>query len=295
MNSGLQKKSFIFAIAALLIALCLFLVFEKKDSTNTAETKEISASQAFGSNQLIITNLAIGEADCAIIQFSNKVAIIDTGEKENYEILKSNLDSMQIERVDYLILTHYDKDHVGNVVSLLDDYSVSNIYVPDYVSSKQYYDEVQEAISDKKTYVISENTSFSTEDLYWEFYPAAPDFTCSTDNLDNNMSLVLKLSFRETSFLFCGDIEKERIDYMLDNGSDISCDWMKYPHHNLYQKSAKDFIKEASPKYVIMSYGDDPGDSEKIKKFLDKQSISYYDTSIRNVVTVSDGVSITVD
>lgn len=244
---------------------------------------------------LVITNLDVGKADAAIVCYNHSTGMVDTGLEEDYELIDKWLSDNGKTSIDYMILTHFDKDHIGSAVKILQKYPVEYVYYPDYVSTKKYYGPLMEELgkqTEGRTAVaVADPMSFTIDDLEVELFPADdPQEIISQGNkIDNNMSLMCRLSFGTRKFLFTGDIEKERLYQLIQDRTDHSADWMTFPHHGAYDKYEKDFLKKVAPEYGIISTGEDHLPDDSLIRYLDKKKIRYLITYNGNITTTCDG------
>ncbi|MBO5551259.1 MAG: MBL fold metallo-hydrolase [Lachnospiraceae bacterium] len=246
--------------------------------------------------ELIITNLDVGKADSAVITLGGRTGIIDTGTDEAYETIDSFLKNNNISGIDFLLITHYDRDHIGSAVELIENYPIDKILLPDYVSEKELYSPLMDCIADM------DGVQFVDRKLSFDFGKAAVTVYPADDpgpllenekNRDNDMSLVSMLSYGSCRMLFTGDIENDRIKQMLDAGHDLSCDWIKIPHHGNYDKKDKALIKACSPVYAVVSTSPDVLD-EKLTELIEDSGLKAYYTIYGNVTTVCSGSGIKV-
>ncbi len=283
-SKNLTKKIFLFAAAAGLIAILLYILFWGKSSRD-----------AYGT--LTVTNLDVGKADSAVLMYKDHAGIIDTGTAEAYPVIDSFLKNSHVEKIDYMILTHYDQDHIGSAVSLIDDYDIEKIYLPDYVSEKRHYQELMDRVK-KLENVTFVNTTVSEhlDGLTLDIIPASdPEkLTEDTNDYDNNMSLLCMVSLGSKKLFFTGDIEKDRIAGILDSSLNIRADWIKLPHHGSHEKKMKKFLKKVSPRYSVISTSREEPPDEELLTLLTDLKIENYDTINDNVVTECDGRSIKV-
>ena len=307
MSNNARKTLFALIIVAL-IALTGVLVILNRPKSSPSPSKEpvqfSDVSEAPSENspiessgKLVITNLNVGKADCAVLEFDGSTGLIDTGTYESYGILSSFLQQKNISKIDYLILTHYDQDHIGGSIQLLSDFQVENIYLADYISDKKYYDALMLAIKGHKNVnYVTEPSSFSYNELFLEIFPADEPSSLleNENNRDNNMSLVTMASFGTRKFLFTGDIEKDRIAQMLSLDQDWSADWIKMPHHGDFQKKTELLLEAVLPQYAVISTSNERPPEEKLLELLKTDNIQTFDTINSNVITISDGENITV-
>ena len=244
-------------------------------------------------DDLVVTNLDVGKADCAVLQYRDTVGIIDTGTEEAGDTIEAFLKDNNIDSFDYMILTHYDKDHIGSAVRLLEDYGTDMIYIPDYVSKKKYYEGLMEELGEHENVVTvsAEPVTFTYDDLEMSIIPADDPAPLLEDekNCDNNMSLVCMADFGSNRLLFTGDIEGDRISQMLETGTDMDADWIKIPHHGAYEKEVKDLLDAVTPVDSVISTSHEREPDEKLLKALEKRGINNYDTMTGNIVTICDG------
>ena len=154
--------------------------------------------------------LDIGKADCTVIRSDSQVTVVDTGYQETAETVLAYLDSIGVERIDHLILTHFDKDHVGGAAALLEKYEIGMIYQPDYSAkeedSKPYlrYEETLQK-EDLHPVTVKDNLTVIMEDVVFTIYP--PEKLEYSRDKDNNRSLVTTVQHGDVRMFFgrrCG-------------------------------------------------------------------------------------------
>lgn len=248
-------------------------------------------------DELVIVNLAVGKADAAFISYGGSLGMIDTGTAESYSRIKKFMDENKQSSLDYLIITHYDKDHVGGAVSLLQEYDVEKIYLPDYVSEKSGYGDIMEEVKDRDNVIfVSSEELISVGEMTLQIIPPTDPAELSTDadNMDNDLSLLCMVNFRNKKFLFTGDIEKARIKQLKKDNNDLKADWIKIPHHGGYEDNSKKLLNLVSPKYSVISTGSErPADTELVT-LLAEMGIKNFSTTKGDVVTISDGETIDI-
>jgi beta-lactamase superfamily II metal-dependent hydrolase len=290
-----NKSGKILNIALIILAFCIVAIglvthFIKKNNAESLDLTDLT-------DKLVITNLDVGKADAAIIEYNGMCGIIDTGTKDSYSTIADYLEEKQITALDFMIITHYDKDHVGSAVKLLKNYAVTNVYLPSYVSSKSGYYKLMEAIegNDNVDYITEEITIEKDELKICIIPPTNPaELLSSEKDMDNDMSLLCMLTFGNKNFLFTGDIEETRISQILSSGKDLSADWIKMPHHGAYKDNLSDFLAIVSPSYAIISTGPERPTESNVLSILSKLNIQKYSTINGSVLTICDGNEITV-
>lgn len=244
--------------------------------------------------QLTITALPVGKADALILQQGDIAILVDTGEEEDGAYLLSELKRRGIGRLDLMIITHFDKDHVGSAAFITEEIPVNQVLMPDYEGDRKEYQDFLFALG-RQPMVKAERLAKSWEGSFGKLqmavYPAenSREIQDTEGEYDNDMSLVVSMIYGETRFLLCGDIEKTRIRQMLNTETDWRHDWIKMPHHGRYTKALKELLNAVRPSAAVICCSEEEPAEEKTLALLEEKKIPVWDTSARAVVTVSDG------
>ena len=238
-------------------------------TTGKKEDVKINAGD-IESSSMLVEVLKLGKADCIIITSNGRTVMIDAGETDDKSNIFSKLILDKIEKIDYLIITHFDKDHIGAVPALLETYPVECIIEPDYQPLEPLIDEYTAyksalASSSSTIMTLKDDFSFTLGDMSFEIRgPKGVDY--SEHSIDNNNSLLVGLTHQGNSFLFAGDIEKYRIIDVLAEGIG-HYDFLKVPHHGVNDSQSKEFINAVSPKYAVITCSEkNPADIVLIEK-----------------------------
>ena len=220
-----------------------------------------------------------GKADCSVITYNDKTIVIDTGEEDFYETLDSFLRTNSITKVDYLIITHFDKDHVGSASKLIDNYDIGTIYQTNKPKNSEFYDNYIRSIRDKNIdpITVSNDLDVSMEDL--KIIINGPTKVYNVDE-HNNSSLITSIKYKNRSYLFMGDAMNERMsDYL--NSHDDKYNIIKLPHHGDYMKGDKDLIDKFKPSGVVVSsnFMDD-----RLKDLIKDKKLKLYYTNDSNYI-----------
>ncbi|WP_158589431.1 ComEC/Rec2 family competence protein [Butyrivibrio sp. CB08] len=251
--SGKYKIQALILMAVLLLTAC--------GSASTAPKQESSTSATDAS--LTVTCLKAGAADAFVLISDNHVTIIDTGLDKKGEKLVKFLDEQGITRIDEMILTHFDKDHVGGADHVLENYEVGTVYTT-YHSKES--DDITEYLNALKAAgmeetEVTETISYEADGISFTIYP--PKARTYLEKESNNSSLAIKVTFGENSMLFAGDAEYERLSELMSIDEIRGCTILKVPHHGRFNDNSRAFIEYVNPEYaVITSSKADPGDQE---------------------------------
>ena len=244
--------------------------------------------------------LDIGKADCTVIRSDSQVTVVDTGYQETAETVLAYLDSIGVERIDHLILTHFDKDHVGGAAALLEKYEIGMIYQPDYSAkeedSKPYlrYEETLQK-EDLHPVTVKDNLTVIMEDVVFTIYP--PEKLEYSRDKDNNRSLVTTVQHGDVRMFLAGDAERDRIDEILTQIPDLKSDLLKVPHHGHRERNSSELFQAVDPRYaVICADRDDKSDGpdDDIIEALEEGGAQVFTTGDGVVQAVSDGTNLSV-
>lgn len=148
----------------------------------------------------------VGQADSILIMNEEQTMLIDAGNNEDGELLVSNLQELQVNKIDYLIGTHPHEDHIGGMDNIIENFDIGTIYMPKVQTNTKTFEDVLDAASEK-------NLKISTPKVNDTF--SVGDAKCTViaigDNEGdlNSTSIVIQMDFDELSYLFMGDAEKE--------------------------------------------------------------------------------------
>ena len=212
----------------------------------------------------------MGQGDSTlIITPSNKKILIDGGGSEfstsfdvGEQILVPYLLDRKINKIDYLVISHFDSDHVGGLFTVMQKLKVENVIIGKQFEDSVNYQEFIKIVNKKKIKVYEaeayEKISIE-ENLYFEIlWPSSKDIV--TENILNNNSLVFKLVYKKFSMLFTGDIEevaeKRILNKYGNNLKLLNATVLKVAHHGSKTSSIKEFLDIADFKYAVIGVGE---------------------------------------
>jgi competence protein ComEC len=257
----------------------------------------ITSVKAEKSGKLRVHFIDVGDADCILIQKDDKSMLIDAGNNLDEDIIKQYLNNIGVKKLDIVLGTHVDEDHIGSMDSVINSFGIDKIYMPSSNSKTKYLEDVLNA-ADKKRLQIAVPVSGETFKLGdADCTILAPVF--SGYEKENNYSIVMKLKYGETSFLFTGDAEALSEKEMIKRCFDLSADVLKLGHHGSIRSTSDEFLEKVNPKYAVVSVGRNNHYRHPHKRTMDKlkkKGIKIYRTDENGTVTaVSDGKKITFD
>lgn len=244
-------------------------------------------------SEFYIRYLDVGNADCALVCCNGKYLLIDGGNVDDSSLVVSVLKSSNIEHLDYMICTHAHEDHVGGLAGALNAVSVGQV-----LCSVDQYDST--AFNNFAKYTHAQGLDITipeTGDIYYLGDARAIILGPSKKFSEtNNQSLIVKIYYKNTSFLFMGDAETEAETHMLDSMIDVSCDVLKVGHHGSSSSSGYRFIRESAPKYAVISVGKNNQyghpHAETLSRFSDAGTTVYRTDISGDITAYSDGENI---
>lgn len=246
-------------------------------------------------NILKIHYIDVGQGDCELIQLNNENLLIDSGSSQFNHKLISYLKKLGIKKIDYVIATHPHEDHIGNMASIINSFEINNFYAPKKYSVSKSFEEMIIALKDNNLKIIpaKSNVNFSLgKNAKCEII--APN--SNTYEKTNDYSVILKLTYGDTKFLFTGDAEKVSEREVIYNEFDINCDVLKVGHHGSNSSSSPEFLKKITPKVAIISCGKNNNFDHPHKETLSnlkKFKCRIYRTDIEGtIILMSDGKNI---
>ncbi len=242
-----------------------------------------SCSEAKESDEITIDFLDIGKADCILIRTANVTAMIDTGEKENEEEILTFLKIHGVEKIDYLILSHFDKDHIGSAAGIIKSMPVMKVIESTFRSDREEYTEYHAAIDQRDIALvqIKEDLSFKIgENIFFHVY--APKKAHYERKEDNNASLIVEMKVGEKNLLFCGDAVEERIAEFISENK-MTYDLIKLPYHGRYLENYKEFLSSTKPKNCIITCSKKNMAADETLDILKENNVSYYLTENGNI------------
>ena len=284
----------------ILIILLAFLIINNQDKIKNLFNQNNNQNQ----NDYINTNndllkvhyLDVGQGDSIFVELpNNETMLIDAAESYQSENIINYLKNLNYQKIDYVIGTHPHTDHIGGLKNIINTFEIGKIYMPKVVSTTKTYESLLMAIKNKnlKINTAKAGTSIIDTDTL-KIKILAPNNSIYTEL--NNYSVVTKITYGTTKFLFMGDAEKLSENEIKEN---VTADVIKIGHHGSNTSSSIDFIKKVNAKYGIISVGLNNKynlPKEEIITNWENSGTKIYLTSINGTITASsDGTNIKIE
>ena len=236
----------------------------------------------------------VGQADAALVLCDGKAMLIDGGNAEDSSLLYTYLKNHNISHLDYVIGTHAHEDHIGGLAGALNYASVGTAYCPATSYDTKAFGNFVKAL-DKHGVSI---TVPSTGDSFTLGSAACTILAVNTDSSDpNNTSIVLRIVYGDTSFLFTGDAERVVEQAILNRGTNINSTVLKVGHHGSESSTSYVWLREIMPQYAVISVGKDNSyghPTEEVLSRLRDAEVKTFRTDLQgDIICVSDGKNVT--
>lgn len=207
--------------------------------------------------KLKIYFMDVGQGDSTLIVTpKNKKILIDGGEGKNNILLPYLLDR-RINKIDYVMISHFDSDHCNGLIEVIEKINVKNIIISRQSEESEEYKNILNIIKQKniKVRIVKEKDKiFIEKDLYMEILNPAEKL--EFQDLNNN-SIVAKLIYINFSMLFTGDIEKVEENLADKYKNNLKSTVLKVSHHGSKTSSSEEFLKYVKPRIALIGVGKD--------------------------------------
>jgi competence protein ComEC len=256
----------------------------------TTETLESTPT-----HELEVVFLDVGQADAALIFQDGHYLLIDGGNRADSQLIYSVLKARGITHLDYIINSHPDEDHVGGLSGALQVADVGQAFSSVTEHNKDAFNNFKNKLDEKGIELTVPETgdTLTFADSTLEFIQPDKDYGDVNDD-----SLVVMLTYKNTKFLFTGDIGEATEKDLCDSGVDLEADVLKIPHHGSKYSSSYVFLRAVNPVYAVIPVGADNTYGHPTEEALSKyrnQGAELFRTDLHGDVTItSDGTTVTV-
>ncbi len=254
-----------------------------KANMNTTNTQVTSL------NDMKVHYIDVGQGDSELIQIGDKNVLIDAGCNDNKAL--NYLKSQGISKLDCVIATHPHEDHIGGMTSVINNFEVGEFYAPKVTHTTRTFENMIKALQSKGLKITTKNVgdTLTIGNATMQFL--APNSSMYQDL--NNYSIVTRLKYGNTSYLFTGDAESLSEGEILAKQLDISADVLKLGHHGSHSSTSQAFLDKVNPQYAIVSCGKGNDYGHPHKETIDKlnaKNIEILRTDVSGtIVSTSNG------
>ena len=244
--------------------------------------------------KLTVHMIDVGQGDCILVKFESHAMLIDAGERGNSDTIISYLKQNGVEELEYVVATHPHSDHIGSMPEVLEAFTIKNVIMPKLpnklVPNTSIYKQLIKAVKASGAKTISAKPQ--AEYMLGEAKITILGPVGTPEDL-NDASVVIRLDYGKSSFLFTGDAEAASEKRVLDSGADVDVDVLKMGHHGSSTSTCKEFFEAVSPSLALISCGKDNDYGHPHRETLEllkESGIDYERTDLKGTIIVgSDG------
>lgn len=282
----MKRFSILFLILSLLLCGC-------------AEAPQPTAATVPPSGDgLMVHFVDVGQADCILIECGSEFAIIDGGNKDDGQLVVSYLEQQGVQELSAVICTHAHEDHVGGLPSVLSVYPTAAVYAPTRTYSSNIFDDFLYYTDQQRLEVTipAPGDTLTVGDAVLTVLGPVQSYAETNDT-----SIVVRLDYGDTSFLFTGDMEvaaeNDMLDYWSGNSDIFHVDVLKVGHHGSDTSTGYRFLYEVDPTYGVIPVGKDNSyghpHAEPLSRLRDAGVTLLRTDELGHILAVSDGKEIT--
>lgn len=260
-------------------------LFQGKQST--ADISRVDVTVSF---------IDVGQGDCTLINACGRHILIDAGERDQGQRVVDYLRDAGVDRLDMAVVTHPHSDHIGGMINVIKEIGADEILMPripdELTPTSSTYEKFLKTVAESGTKLTPAKAGdeYRFGDAYLKLL--SPQTDSVYDNL-NDYSVVTRLTFEDTSFLFMGDAEAPVEKELRNLGEATHVNLLKVGHHGSSSSSTKKFLEEVSPDYAVILCGVDNSynhPNDKIVERLEKNARTILRTDLDGtIVFESDG------
>ena len=259
----------------------------QQDSGTSSATTQTSAN-------VTIKFIDVGQGEAILIALPEKTMLIDAGPTGSAPKIAQVLQELGRNKIDYLVATHPDEDHIGGMADVISSTQIGTIYAPNKTNNTATYRKFLTAIQNNNLQItlaeagtiIDQTDSYKLEILWPKKDANFPD--------TNDYSIIIKLTVGNKTFLFTGDAPTNAIL----NSNPGHIDVLKVSHHGSRTGTTEVLIHKLSPTYAILSYAvDNPygHPMQSVLNALRKHSVEVWGTGANGTITITcDGTTIDI-
>ena len=205
----------------------------------------------------------VGQADSILIVNNGESMLIDAGNNDDGDLVVSDIQKIGIDKLTYVVGTHPHEDHIGGLDDVINNIDVGTIFMPRTSTTTKTYESVIDAIANKKKKITVPKVGDT-----FNVGNAKCEIMSIEDNPKdmNACSIVIRMEYNGTSYLFTGDAEKENEAARTWPQTDI----LKAGHHGSSTSSSQKFLDQIQPSLIVISCGKNNDYGHPHKETMDR-------------------------
>ncbi|WP_010095393.1 MBL fold metallo-hydrolase [Ornithinibacillus scapharcae] len=256
----------------------------EKSTENPSEEENSDSSSTGNLPELTVHYIDVGQADATLLEYGENSILFDAGDWRGNEVV-NYLKSVGISKLDLVIGSHPDADHIGQLADVMNTFKVEEVWLSGNASTSQTFQRGLEAVLDSGANYHEPRTGEEFEIGPMGLKVLYPQ---SITGASNEESISVLFTYGEVTFLFTGDAGREAEKRMIRSG--VDADILQLGHHGSTTSSDPAFIKAVSPEIAIYSAGADNSyghPHQEIVSLIKNSGIKLYGTDVHGTIVVS--------
>lgn len=238
----------------------------------------------------------VGQADSALVMCDGKAMLIDGGNVGDSDVVAAVLKKQNISHLDYVVCTHAHEDHVGGLSGALSVCTAGTVYSPVLSYNSKAFSNFADKVKAQglSLTIPKQGDTFSLGSARVTVLGPGKEYEDTNDT-----SIVLRIVYGSTSFLFTGDAESDAEQDMIDSGLELESTVLKVGHHGSSTSTSYVWLRAVNPKYAVISVGKDNDyghPHEETMSRLRDADVTVYRTDLNgDIIATSDGTNVTFE
>ena len=240
--------------------------------------------------------LDVGQGLSVLINADGRFMLYDGGDRTASSFVVAYLKEKGVAKLDYMVASHYDADHLNGLVGALNVFNTDMILGPGYETDTKIYKSFTDTVQRMKKEVVHPQPG-ERYPLGGGYFEILSPLSAQYDDV-NNYSIAIRLVYGDTSSLLAGDAEQESEQEMTEYWPDLKADVLCVGHHGSPTSTGEAFLDSVNPSIAVISCGRDnsyghPG--KAVLERLDSRNITVVRTDESGTITLtSDGSALTL-
>ncbi|MDE7415270.1 MAG: MBL fold metallo-hydrolase [Lachnospiraceae bacterium] len=291
-----MKKFYKQLLVIFLVAAILFGGIAAKSMMSSASNAKAGEAKPKNTKaeKMEVHFIDVGQGDATLIMCDGHAMLIDAGDYSKGTAIQNYLQKQKVKKLDYLILTHPDSDHIGGAPVIITKFEIDKVFISNYEKDNKTYQKLIEALDNKRL-------KYTTPEVGAQYSLGTAEVTIlapnGTYNNPNDASIALMLQNGENKFLFTGDAGEDAEQDILKTDIDLSADVYKAGHHGSRTSTSQKFFEAVSPSCAVISCGEDNSyghpHAETLNTFRMNGVKVYRTDEDGTIIATSDGKKIT--